>query len=214
MSVTFSDESQARIDAILPRYPTKMAACLPVLWVAQEQFGWISDEVMRLVADTLDLPHAHVHSVVTFYTMYNKAPVGRYHVQVCTNISCMLRGGYEVLRAFEKELDISSGETTSDNMFTLNEVECLAACGTAPCVQVNDRYYEPVQPDGVVRLLDTLRGKTDDGIGAHPETIPERTVEKVEDGSRAGVVSGEIVAAAHGQKVPDTIDGPDSEAGA
>jgi len=93
----FTEENLKKVEEIKKRYPTSQAALLPVLWIAQEQFGWISEDVMRYVAELLGLPYSHVYGVVTFYTMYNKKPVGKYHIQVCTNVSCMLRGAYENL---------------------------------------------------------------------------------------------------------------------
>jgi NADH-quinone oxidoreductase E subunit len=159
MPLSFSAEAKARIPAILSRYPTKQAATLPLLWLVQEEFGWVSEEAMTLVAETLGLPASHVFGVATFYTMYNKRPVGKYHVQVCTNVSCMLCGGNDTLRRFEQVLRIKVGQTTADNLFTLSEVECLAACGGAPAVQVNDKYYEPVGPDQVDSLVAKLRAE-------------------------------------------------------
>lgn len=157
MALSFSKETEERIATLLPKYPTKMAGCLPLLWLAQEEFGWVSDEAMKLVADRLELPLAHVYGVATFYTMYNKKPVGHYHVQVCTNIACMISGGYDVLKTFEKKLGISCGQTTGDKLFTLAEVECLAACGGAVCVQVNKKYHEKITPEMVGPLVDELR---------------------------------------------------------
>lgn len=157
MALSFSPQSMERIRALLPKYPDRQAACLPVLWIAQEEFGWISDEAMQLVADTLELSLTHVYGVVTFYTMFKRRPVGKYHVQICTNIACMLRDGYQVLERFEKALGIRRGETTPDGTFTLNEVECLAACGNGPCVQINEDYHEPVRPEDVEALVAKLR---------------------------------------------------------
>ncbi len=159
MTLSFNQENQARIKKILSRYPTKMAACLPVLYVAQEQFGHLSTEAQELVAETLELTPAHVHGVATFYTMYNKKEVGTYHVQACTNVSCMLCSGYDVLGRLEQTLGIKAGETTTDGLFTLTEVECLAYCGTAPVVQINDDVHELVSPDKVDDLIDELRAK-------------------------------------------------------
>lgn len=153
----FSPEAEKQLAELLPKYPTRMAACLPALWIAQEQFGWISDDVIKLVAERLELPLSHVYGVVSFYTMYHRKPRGTYHVQVCTNVACMLRDAYEVLRRFEAALGIHCGQTTEDGMFTLSEVECLAACGGAPCVQVNDDYHEPVRPEDVNELISKLR---------------------------------------------------------
>jgi NADH-quinone oxidoreductase E subunit len=159
MSQTFSSESQQRIEKILSRYPNKMAACLPLLYVAQEELGHLSKEAMDLVAETLELPLSHVYGVATFYTMFNKEPVGRYHIQACTNVSCMLCDGYQVLARLEQKLGIKPGETTKDGLFTLNEVECLAYCGTAPAVQINDDIHELVSPDKVDDLIDELKAR-------------------------------------------------------
>lgn len=159
MTVLFSEENLAKIDTILSRYPNKMAACLPVLYVAQDQFGYLPREVMDLVAERLELPQSHVYGVATFYTMYNKREVGKYHVQACTNVSCMLCGAYDVMDALERKLGIKRGETTADGMFTLQEVECLAHCGTAPAVQVNEEIHELVSPDKVDELIDNLKAK-------------------------------------------------------
>ena len=161
MALAFSTEAEKEIAALLPKYPTKMAACLPLLWIAQEDFGWISEDAMRLVAERLELPLTHVYGVATFYTMYNKKPVGRYHVQVCTNIACMLMGGYDVIAAFEQTLGIKRGQTTEDGLFTLSEVECLAACGGGPCVQVNKDYHEKMGVDAVPAFVKELRAKAD-----------------------------------------------------
>ena len=166
MALSFSPQAQGRINDLMGKYPNKMALTLPVLWIAQEEFGHVSDEAVELVAQTLELPPSHVHGVVTFYTMYNRKPVGRLHIQVCTNVSCMLRGAYDVLQAFERKCGIASGESNAD--FTLQEVECLAACGTAPCVQINDAYHEPVRADEVPALVDRLlKEAKSGGSGSH-----------------------------------------------
>jgi len=159
MPLAFSAESQDKIKKILGRYPNKMAACLPLLYVAQEEFGHISPDAMDLVAQTLELPPSHVFGVATFYTMFNKEKVGTYHVQACTNVSCMLCGGYDVLGRLRTKLGIKPGETTKDGLFTLGEVECLAYCGTAPAVQINDEIHELVSPDKVDELIDELKAR-------------------------------------------------------
>jgi NADH-quinone oxidoreductase E subunit len=157
MALAFSAENRSRVEKILARYPNKMAACLPVLYVAQEQFGHVGDEAQELVAATLGLPPAHVHGVATFYTMFNKQPVGRYHLQVCTNVSCMLCGASDVMARAQRKLGLKPGET--DGLFTLSEVECLAYCGTGPAVQVNDEIHELLSPDKVEDLIDALRAQ-------------------------------------------------------
>ncbi|MCL5268084.1 MAG: NADH-quinone oxidoreductase subunit NuoE [Bacteroidetes bacterium] len=134
-----------------------MAALLPVLWVAQEQFGWISEDVMRYIADLLGVPFNHVLGVVTFYTMYNRKPVGKYHIQVCANVSCMLRGSDNLIEHLENRLGVKVGETTSDKLFTLSEVECLGSCGTAPMMQVNNDYYDNLTSEKIDNLLEEFK---------------------------------------------------------
>ena len=134
-----------------------MAMLLPVLWIAQEQFGWISEEAMHYVAGLLNLPYEHVLGVVTFYTMFNRKPVGKYHIQVCANVSCMLKGSDNIVEHLEKKLGVKTGETTPDRLFTLSEVECLGSCGTAPMMQVNNDYYENLTAAEVDRLLEQFR---------------------------------------------------------
>jgi len=151
------EEGRERLEAAVSRYPTKRAALLPMLNFAQERNGWVSGAAMAEIADALDLTPAYVHSVATFYTMYNRRPVGRYLVQVCTNISCHLCGGEEVLEAFLEEVGVRLGETSEDGLFTVMEVECLGACGFATVVQVNDEYYEDVTPERVPEIVRELR---------------------------------------------------------
>ena len=130
---------------------------LPVLWMWQEEHGWISEEGMKYVADLLGVPYNHVYGVVTFYTMYNRAPVGRHKIEVCTNVSCMLRKSERIVQHLEKKLGIVVGETTADNRFTLVEVECLGSCGSAPVMQVGDKYYENLDESMVDRILAGLK---------------------------------------------------------
>jgi len=159
MMVQFNEASRAEIDKILPRYPNKMAACLPLLYVAQGQFGHLDQGAMDLVAETLELPRSHVYGVATFYTMYNRREVGKYHVQACTNVSCLLCGAHDVMVRLEKKLGIRRGETTDDGLFTLTEVECLAHCGSGPAVQINEEIRELVTPETVDEIIDTLKAR-------------------------------------------------------
>ena len=159
-ALAFGSKSSQDIAQIRKRYPTNHAALIPVLFVAQREFSVLTPAVLELVAATLGLPASKVAATATFYTMLNKEPVGRFHVQVCKNISCYLRGSDEVTRAFEDELDIDVGTTSSDGCFTLSEVECLAACGRAPVVQVNETYHEWVTPNEAVTLVEQLRART------------------------------------------------------
>ena len=155
--IKFSDESLRKIEELKKRYPTTKALTLPVLWIAQEQFGWISGEVMQSVAQILDLPVSHEYGVLTFYTMLNPRPVGKYHLQVCTNVSCMLRGSDRILGRLCERLKIKVGDITPDKKFSLTEVECLGSCGTAPMLQANEKFYENLTPDGIDKLLQELK---------------------------------------------------------
>ena len=151
-----------RFEKIKSRYPTARAALLPALNMAQELRGHVSPGTMREVAAHLGLSEADVRGVVTFYTMYNKRPVGRFLIQVCTNISCNLCGADEVLRAFLKHTDTELGETSGDGNFTVIEAECLAACGFPACVQINSRYFEDVSAEDVPSILARLTRELDD----------------------------------------------------
>lgn len=146
-----------RLKKIRSRYPNAQAALLPALNLAQEIRGHVSPETMDEVATTLQLAPAYVRGVATFYTMYNKRPVGRFLVQVCTNISCSLCGADDVLAAFLEEAGTEVGETSSDGSFTVIEAECLAACGFPTCVQINSRYYENINPGDVPALVERLK---------------------------------------------------------
>ena len=152
----FPPEAMARIEKILTRYPTKQAALLPVLWVAQETWGWISEESSEEVARLLGLPASHVDGVLTFYTMFNLRPVGRNLLQVCTSISCHLLGAEALVEHCAKKLGIGLEETTKDGKFTLVEVECIAGCDKAPSMMVNDKYFEPMDEKKLDQLLDRL----------------------------------------------------------
>jgi NADH-quinone oxidoreductase subunit E len=155
----FPPEALARIQKTLERYPTKQAALLPVLWIAQETFGWISKESSEEVARILELPPSHVDGVLTFYTMYNLHPVGRNLIQVCTSISCHLAGAVDLIEHCRKRLGIGLEETTKDGKFTMIEVECIAGCDRAPSMMVNDTYHEPMDTKKLDGLLDQLSGR-------------------------------------------------------
>jgi NADH-quinone oxidoreductase subunit E len=159
MPVQFSQATYKQFEDVLTRYPNKRAALLPTLWLAQYEFGYLSPEVMEYVAKLLDLSPAFVGAVASFYTMFNKEPVGKFHVQMCTNLSCALVGAEQLVECLEKKLSIGVGQTTPDKKFTLSEVECLGSCGTAPVAQINDDYYENLTPEGVVQLVDELARK-------------------------------------------------------
>ena len=157
MPLTFSAEAKQKIETLKGRYPDRQAACLPVLHLAQDEFGWISDEAVDAVAEVLDLPTAHVFGVATFYTMYHRHPTGKHTVMVCTNIACMLRGGYEVLAALEKKTGVPAGQTSKDGEFTIVEEECLAACANAPCMISGHKYFLDLTPDSATKALDEIK---------------------------------------------------------
>ncbi len=146
-----------RLEKILSRYEDPQGALLPALHLAHEIRGHLSPEAMDAVAERLGLSPAYVRGVASFYTMYNLQPLGRYLIQVCTNISCNLCGGDEVMRAFLKHTGIEPGEVSEDGLWTVIEVECLAACGFPTAVQINERYFENVRPEDVPAILDRLR---------------------------------------------------------
>ncbi len=158
MEIKFTEENIRKLDEIKSRYPDTNAVLMPVLWIAQEQFGWISKEVMEYIGNLLNIPVEHILGVVRFYTMYNKNPVGKYHLQVCTNVSCMLRGGYDVLDYISKKLNIKPGETSENEKFTLTEAECLGSCGTAPMMQVNNYFEENLTKEKIDKLISELSG--------------------------------------------------------
>jgi len=152
-----TEESKNKIEEYAARYPTRKAALLPALYVAQEQNdGWLSREMMKDVAEQLGLAPAYVEGVATFYTMYNKAPVGRHHVEVCHNIVCMVRGADELIEHIGHRLGIEKGDTTPDRKFTLSGAECLGACANAPCMMIGDTYYEDLTPETVDQILQDL----------------------------------------------------------
>lgn len=155
---TFTENELEEIEDLKDKFPTTKAATLRVLWLAQNKFGHVQDPVQILVADTLDLPRSHVHGVARFYTQYYKEEKGKFVLDVCTCLSCQLCGGYDILHYLEDKLDIEKGETTDDGLFTVNEVECLGACGYAPMLQVtNDKYVNNLTEEKVDELIDSLR---------------------------------------------------------
>jgi NADH-quinone oxidoreductase subunit E len=146
-----------RIEELKQRYQKPQSLVLEALWMLQEEHGWISEEGMKYVAGILEMPQHHVFGVVTFYTMFNKQPVGEHKIEVCTNVSCMLRNSDRILEHIEKRLHIKPGETTADRKFTLVEAECLGSCGTAPAMQVGDEYYEDLDEGKIDKILAELK---------------------------------------------------------
>jgi len=154
--VSFDPEMESQIESVLERYPTKQAALLPLLWMCQERWGWVSAGMMQAVADRLELSPAFVEGVVTFYTMYQREPPGKYLLQVCTTLSCQLCGASPLVDHLKERLDIDFGGTSADGRFALVDVQCLGACGEGPVIQVNNDYHTNLTVEGLDQLLDQL----------------------------------------------------------
>jgi NADH-quinone oxidoreductase E subunit len=154
-----SDAARARIAELIALYPRKRSALLPALYVAQAETGYVTHGAMRDIAQMMEIHPTEVEGVATFYTLFAKRPVGEYVLQVCTTLSCALNGGVRLLKHLEERLGIRAGETTPDGKFTLVPVECLAACGNAPVMQVNDQYVENLTLEQADALIEELRGK-------------------------------------------------------
>lgn len=155
----FSAENMKRAEAIIANYPEghECAALIPLLDLAQRQHGWLPITAMHKVADVLKVPRMRVYEVATFYTMFNRNPVGKFHVQICTCTPCWLRGSDDMVQVCKSSLGIKQGETTPDKMFTLSEAECLGACVNAPMVQINDDYYEDLSIEDMDEILSDLK---------------------------------------------------------
>ncbi len=161
MEIVFSQEELEQIEKIKRRYPEQKAAIMPVLWMAQKRWGWLSKDVMKYVGEVLNLSYSHVYGVATFYTMYFKKPMGKFHIQVCTNVSCMLREGETIFHHVSEKLNLKHNEATEDGLFSLEEVECMGACSGAPMIAVNEDYYENIDIAGVDRLIESLKNQPD-----------------------------------------------------
>jgi NADH-quinone oxidoreductase subunit E len=152
----YSEANEKKIDELLTHYPVKRSAVLPALFVAQEEHGYVTDEDVEYLARRLDMRVNEVEEVVTFYSMYSRRPVGRYKLQVCRTLSCMLNGAQQITEHLCKRLNVDVGATTQDGKFTIQEVECLGYCDLAPVLQVNFDYHEQVTPDRVDEIVGNL----------------------------------------------------------
>jgi NADH-quinone oxidoreductase subunit E len=160
MTFTLSAESEKIVDELLTRYPQQRAACLPLLHLCQRQEGWVSPDVVAYVAQRLSLATSEVQGVVTFYTMYHQQPVAPNVVWVCRTLSCDLRGARELQKHLEKRFGCGLNGTSKDGKFTLKTAECLAACGQAPMVQINDEYHENLTLESLDRIINEIAAKT------------------------------------------------------
>ena len=156
MSV-FSPQLSARFDALVKKYPVKRSALVPMLLYAQDEIGYLSDAVVGEIAERISITELDVRNVASYYSMLRFKPVGKYNVQVCTNISCMLRGAYELFEKFQDELGVGHKGITKDGVFSLEEVECIGACCWAPAIQVNYDFLDELNPDSVPEILSKYR---------------------------------------------------------
>ena len=166
MSV-FSPQLSARFDALVQKYPLRRSALVPMLLYAQDEVGYLSDAVIGEVAARIGITELDVRNVASYYSMLRFKPVGKFHVQVCTNISCMLRGGYEIYERFQQELGVGPKGTTADGLFSLDEVECIGACCWAPAAQINYDFHDELTPEKVADLLASYRDKNMEKKGAN-----------------------------------------------
>ena len=158
MEFKFTQENLERIEKETQKYPVRKPAVMAALYIAQEQNGFISNEVIKEVAKVLEISAEEVLGVVTFYTMYHQKQMGKYHIQVCTNVSCMLRGGYEIWNQVKDKYGIDHMGVTADKKFSLEEVECMGSCGTAPMIAINEDFYENLSKEKVEEILTSLGG--------------------------------------------------------
>jgi len=159
MTMKFSDEFEQRFAEMITHYPTKRSVLVPTLLYAQDEVGYVSDEVVSELARRLALTQLEVRNVISYYSMLTTKPRGKYNVQVCTNIACMLRGGEEILEHCQQKLGIGHKGTTADGLFSLEEVECIGGCSWAPAVQVNYDFHENLTPEKMDSVLDEYRKK-------------------------------------------------------
>jgi NADH-quinone oxidoreductase subunit E len=164
----FSPRLAARLDALIERYPLRRSALIPMLLYSQDEIGYLSDAVVAEVAMRIGITELEVRNVASYYSMLRFKPAGKYNVQVCTNISCMLRGAYDVYERFQEELGVGHKGVTADGVFSLEEVECIGACCWAPAIQVNYDFHDELKPELVPGILAGYRGKAKaDGKVSH-----------------------------------------------
>ncbi|HET6342491.1 MAG TPA: NAD(P)H-dependent oxidoreductase subunit E [Gemmatimonadota bacterium] len=193
-------EGERRVDEIIARYPERQAAMLPVLWVVQGEKGWIPPDAMEWVAQKLECTPATVQSVVRFYTMFDVRPVGKYKLQVCRTLSCELMGARRIIDHLRERLGVEPGQTTEDGLFTLQEVECLASCGTGPMLQCNLRFYENLTLERVDALLEELKGTDPD-----PDDVRPVIYERPDREAYARMAPEAVAAAGAGSSVKERV---------
>lgn len=162
MEVYFDEKELQEIEKLKSRYQDVHSVLIPALWMIQEKYGWISEDAMKYLGDLLNINYEHILGVVSFYTMFYKAPKGKFHLQVCTNVSCMLRGAYELYEYVKTKTGIVKNGMSEDGMFSIEEVECLGSCATAPVMQVNNKdYYENLTKEKLDSIIETFKQQYD-----------------------------------------------------
>lgn len=180
--MSLSKNAKERIENLIGLYPKKKSAVMPALYIAQEEKGYLTDEAITWVSEVIGESPAHVRGVATFYTMYYKAPVGQYHIQVCRTLSCMICGARKITKAIKERLEIAAGEISEDGLWSFEEVECLGSCGSAPMVQINDVFFENLTEKKLNSIMDTIEkekpdlrystlgGRLGEGLPNHPRS--------------------------------------------
>ena len=162
MTDKLPSEFEARMNTLKNTYPDKRSAVMPALYLAQEHYGWITPEAIQWVSENLQMPLVQVMEVATFYTMYYKKPVGKYHVQVCRTLSCAVRGARELTARLKEKFNILPGQVTSDGMWSYEEVECLGSCGTAPMCEINDVFFENLSAEKLDQIIERISSEKPD----------------------------------------------------
>ena len=176
----FTKKNLEEVDKIFAKYPDeqKVSAVMPLLDLAMRQIGgWITESAMRYISNLINVPYIRVYEVASFYSMFNLEPIGKNFIQVCTTTSCWLRGSDDILKLCKKYLSIENNQTTKDGLFTLKEVECLGACVNAPMIQINDNYYEELNKDSLLNILNKLKEGKEVNIG--PQTKKRKGAEPI-----------------------------------
>lgn len=162
MAFSVSDEAKRRLDEIKQQYPDPRSAVMPAIYLVQEEHGEVSDEGVHWIAETLQIAPVHVLELVTFYTMFRRKPLGKYHIQVCKTLSCGLCGARQLSNFLHARLGIEPGEVTDDGLFSFEQVECLGSCGSAPMCEINDTYFENLTPEKLGEILDAIEKQRPD----------------------------------------------------
>jgi NADH-quinone oxidoreductase subunit E len=155
-NINLSAEAEKQVAELIAKYPSAQSAIIPALHIAQEELGWVDERAVRWVAQRVGVPAVHVRSLASFYTMFHLTPVGKYHIQVCRTLSCALSGARHIKEHLERRLGIGPGEVSADGMWSIEEVECLGSCGTAPVVEINDVYFEKLTAEKLDQILDRI----------------------------------------------------------